>query len=189
MKDQTSSKKTLVSVPTVEGLTGIDQNLFQSPSFGPLSYAEVLQKIADYIGGQDLDGISSRDYGYRLIVGTDSAPRNGEDTDYITALIVHRIGLGGIYFWRKSVKPRAWTLRERIYQEALFSIELAKVLVQSLMAANLLDLDLEIHVDVGKVGQTREIITEVVGMVRGNGFEVKTKPESFGASKVADRHT
>ncbi len=81
------------------------------------------------------------------------------------------------------------TLRERIYKEALLSIDFAKVLVESLVAANLLDLDLEIHVDVGKVGQTREIITEVVGMVRGNGFEVKTKPESFGASKVADRYT
>jgi len=26
-------------------------------------------------------------------------------------------------------------------------------------------------------------------MVKGSGYEVKTKPESYGASKVADRYT
>ena len=49
--------------------------------------------------------------------------------------------------------------------------------------------DLEIHVDVGTVGPTREMIKEVVGMVTGSGYTAKTKPESFGASVVADKHT
>jgi len=165
------------------------QTLFQSPTYGTLTFGEVLGKVRTYIDCESLDGIPSRKYHYRIIVGTDSSPRNGENTEYITALIIHRVGLGGIYFWQKTVTPRAVTLRSRIYKEALLSIDFAKVLVDSLVAANLLDLDLEIHVDIGKVGQTRDIITEVVGMVRGNGFEVKTKPDSFGASKVADRHT
>jgi len=33
------------------------------------------------------------------------------------------------------------------------------------------------------------MIKEVVGMVTGNGFTAKTKPDSYGASKVADKHT
>lgn len=156
--------------------------IFQSPTWGILTFPEVLAKLSNFIA----EAANNR---YRIIVGTDSAPHNGEQTEYITALIVHRVGFGGIYFWQKEVTPRAKTLRERIYKEALLSIDFAKILVEKLLAVNLLDLDLEIHVDVGKVGQTREIITEVVGMVRGNGFEVKTKPESYGASKVADRHT
>ena len=49
--------------------------------------------------------------------------------------------------------------------------------------------DVEIHVDIGQKGPTRELIAEVVGMIRGNGFNVKTKPDAFGASSVADRHT
>ena len=49
--------------------------------------------------------------------------------------------------------------------------------------------DLEIHIDVGPLGPTREMIREVVGMVNGNGFTAKTKPDSWGASKVADKHT
>ncbi|MEK7506005.1 MAG: ribonuclease H-like YkuK family protein, partial [Patescibacteria group bacterium] len=32
------------------------------------------------------------------------------------------------------------------------------------------------------------LIQEVVGMVRANNFEAKTKPDSYAASKVADRH-
>jgi len=49
--------------------------------------------------------------------------------------------------------------------------------------------DLEIHIDVGALGPTRDMIREVVGMVNGNGFTAKTKPESWGASSVADKHT
>jgi predicted RNase H-related nuclease YkuK (DUF458 family) len=32
------------------------------------------------------------------------------------------------------------------------------------------------------------MIREVVGMVVGNGYTAKTKPESFAASSVADKH-
>ena len=51
------------------------------------------------------------------------------------------------------------------------------------------ELPLEIHVDVGTKGDTREMINEIVGMIRGSGYSVKTKPEAYGASNVADRHT
>lgn len=49
--------------------------------------------------------------------------------------------------------------------------------------------DLEIHIDVGNVGKTREMIREVVGMVVGSGFTAKTKPDSWAASSVADKYT
>jgi predicted RNase H-related nuclease YkuK (DUF458 family) len=32
------------------------------------------------------------------------------------------------------------------------------------------------------------MIKEVIGLIRGNGFEPKIKPESFVASVVADRY-
>ncbi len=47
----------------------------------------------------------------------------------------------------------------------------------------------QIHIDVGKNGPTKELIDTVVGMVKGYGFEAVIKPDSFGASTVADRHT
>ena len=49
--------------------------------------------------------------------------------------------------------------------------------------------NIQIHVDIGHNGETRDMITEVVGMIRGSGYDVKIKPDSYGASKVADRYT
>jgi len=33
------------------------------------------------------------------------------------------------------------------------------------------------------------MIKEVVGLIKGNGFEAKIKPEAYVASAVADRYT
>jgi predicted RNase H-related nuclease YkuK (DUF458 family) len=44
-----------------------------------------------------------------------------------------------------------------------------------------------IHADIGANGKTRDMIKEVTGLIKGNGFEPKIKPESFAASTVADR--
>ena len=48
--------------------------------------------------------------------------------------------------------------------------------------------DIEIHVDIGNNGKTKNLISEIVGMVRSSGYTVKIKPDAFGASNVADRH-
>jgi len=81
-------------------------------------------------------------------------------------------------------------LRDRIYTETLMSLELAQKIVPEIRKViTAAKYDLEIHIDVGALGPTREMIKEVVGMVSGNGFVAKTKPESWGASSVADKHT
>ncbi len=80
-------------------------------------------------------------------------------------------------------------LRQRIYEEAALSLETADDFLKVFKYNGISKLDVEIHVDIGNVGETRDMISEVVGMIRGSGFVCKTKPESFGASKVADRHT
>jgi predicted RNase H-related nuclease YkuK (DUF458 family) len=46
-----------------------------------------------------------------------------------------------------------------------------------------------IHADIGEQGQTRDMIKEIVGLIKGNGFEPKIKPESFVASTIADRYS
>ncbi len=51
------------------------------------------------------------------------------------------------------------------------------------------DLNVEIHLDVGENGQTRDLIREVVGMVVGSGFDARIKPDSYGAMTVADKYT
>jgi len=123
---------------------------------------------------------------YKIIIGTDSEPR--QETDFVSAVIIHRERNGGRYWWRRQRAPSFKVLRDRIYEEAALSLKLAQELLQILGDENWVDVDLEIHLDVGLKGETRVMLQEVVGMVKGSGFEVRTKPESYGATKVADRH-
>lgn len=159
-----------------------DSSFYYSPTYGSLSLPHVRAKILDFIEG-------SVGLPYRLIIGTDSQPKNGEGVDFVTVIIVHRIGFGGIYFWRRLVEKKKLVLRSRIYQEATLSLSAAEEFLTTFRNDGITKYDLEIHVDIGMAGDTREMIGEVVGMVRGSGFIVKTKPDAYGASKVADRHT
>ncbi len=156
-------------------------SIFNSASFGQLTLGQVIQKITAYVD-------AAPEENYRLIIGTDSQVKNG-GADFVTVIIAHRIGAGAIYFWQRLVRSKPYVLKQRIYKEVLISLEVAHQLVQQMVNKNGLLNTLEIHVDVGQVGPTREVISEVVGMVRSSGFNVKIKPEAFGAAKVADRHT
>jgi len=155
---------------------------FHSPTHGKLTLPEAIQKIADFAHAEP-------DYRYRIIIGTDSQTRARKRTEFVTALIVHRIGGGGIYFWKRRRKEKPYSLKEKIYEEAIASLEFANQFLYLLKEKpELLQFDLEIHVDIGERGKTREIISEVVAMIQGNGYQVRTKPDAYGASKVADRH-
>jgi len=130
---------------------------------------------------------------YRLVIGTDSQLKqiNGTaECDFVTAIVIHRMGKGARYFWRKEKVKKNLVLRDKIYAETLRSLETAQKMVPDLRrAVSPAKYDLEIHIDVGSLGPTREMIREVVGMVSGNGFVAKTKPEAWAASSVADKYT
>jgi hypothetical protein len=124
---------------------------------------------------------------YKVTIGTDSDILSGR-ADFVTAVVVHRVGNGGRYFWRRIENEKMHTLRERIIREVLISLDIAKGVLSELKKFPLPDFDFEIHIDVGENGPTKAMIKEVVAMVRANNFEAKTKPESYAASNVADRH-
>lgn len=164
----------------------VQNGIFLSPTKGEMSLEGVIVEIAGFIGE---DSASF----YRLVIGTDSQTKrsNGKiEVDFISAIVIHRIGHGGRYFWRKVKHDKLLVLRDKIYTETLLSLELAGQFVpqiRKLISPS--KYDLEIHIDVGPLGPTREMIREVVGMVNGSGYTAKTKPESYGASVIADRHT
>lgn len=126
---------------------------------------------------------------YRLIIGTDSLPGVAGRALLVTAVVFHRVGNGGIYFWRRRQQDQLVTLRDRMYAEALASLALAQELQEHPQVKPLVGGTIEIHVDVGENGPTRQMIAEIVGMVAAHGFTVKTKPDAYAATKVADRHT
>lgn len=155
---------------------------FHSPSRGRVSFAEMVESILDVVG-------SEPDRPHRLIVGTDSVLRQ-DHTMFVSAVLVHRVGRGGRYFYRR-VRERAMnSLRQRMLHEASMSLDLAGRLTSALADApsGEKDVPIEIHLDVGVNGETKRSIREVVGMVAGSGFTPITKPDAVGASHVADRH-
>ena len=159
---------------------------FVSPTKGSLDISEVVNEVASFV---DEDPARL----YTVVIGTDSQSKriNGKsEIDFVTAIVIHREGRGGRYFWRKEKVYKKPILRDKIYTETTMSLDLAQDIVPVLRkAVSAAKYDLEIHIDVGPQGPTRDMIREVVGMVNGNGFTAKTKPESWGASSVADKHT
>lgn len=161
---------------------------FQNFSESNLSFSEVASRIQKFIK-------ESPDSYYKLTIGSDSEVKpDGHSTqnlEIITAIVIYRKGYGGRYFWSKKKIKKVKSLREKIYQEVLMSIEAAKYLVPELkidLSNKAKSYDLEIHIDVGEFGETREMIREVVGIVSGYGFTARTKPFSYAASNIADRH-
>jgi predicted RNase H-related nuclease YkuK (DUF458 family) len=125
---------------------------------------------------------------YKVTIGTDSLLYADKSADFVTAVVVHRIGNGGRYFWRRTSFGNFYTLRDRILKEVMVSLDLAKLVIEQLRSMRDANFDLEIHVDVGENGETKQMIQELVGMIRANNFEARTKPQSYAASCVADRH-
>ena len=158
---------------------------FTSPSYGLLSENEVVKQIAQFV---DEDPSCF----YSVIIGTDSQTKriNGKaEVDFVTAIVIYRQGKGARYFWKKDRRFKTIELRQKIYTETTISLEIAEKIVPKIRKmVSPAKYDLEIHIDVGALGPTRDMIKEVVGMVNGSGYTAKTKPESWGASSVADKH-
>ena len=155
---------------------------FFSPSRGRMGFEDVFHDLINYIGSQP-------EANYKLIIGTDSHAYFGECVVFVTAIVVHRVGKGGRYFFQKQRRPFMVSLRQRIYYETFLSLEVASRLTKKLAENGHAELNIEIHLDVGEKGDTREMIKEVVGMVIGSGYSACIKPDSYGASNVADRFT
>jgi len=163
------------------GYTGHGEDMeFISPTYGKLSFDRMFQQLVGYMQEEP-------DQRYHLIIGTDSLL--GDDTCFVTAVVIHRVGHGGRYFYHKFRNRKIESLRQRILYETSLSLETASQLSAQLAKNGFSELPVEIHLDVGDRGETKRIIREVVGMVQGSGYAAVTKPDSYGASKVADRET
>ena len=90
---------------------------------------------------------------------------------------------------QKENLKNVYVMADRITKETQYSIELAWKLRDTFRHNGLSGIEPEVHLDVGEKGLTRDMIKWVTGMVLGSGFKYKIKPESYGATKVADRHT
>ncbi|MFH1610209.1 MAG: ribonuclease H-like YkuK family protein, partial [Candidatus Bipolaricaulota bacterium] len=83
---------------------------YHSPTLGKLSFSEVVDEVLAMMAAAPEDH-------YDVVVGTDSQTYYDE-VEYVAAIVVHRVGKGGRYFWRRTKDERPQSLRERIYREA-----------------------------------------------------------------------
>jgi len=157
----------------------LKDGLFHSPTRGPLTYEELVADLLAFVAEE-------KDAAYKLIVGTDS--QMGADLCFVTAIVVHRVGKGARYYYRRRHQQKMRSLRQRIFYETALSLATAQRLAESLASYGA-SLNVEIHLDIGENGETKDLIRDVVGMVSGSGFHAEIKPKSYGASKVADRYT
>lgn len=160
----------------------LDHNLtFKDSSGKPITAKKVIQEIINFMQADEKQM-------YKIVIGTDSEKLTGTQADFVTAVVVHRVGKGGRYFWRRIFIDKLYTLRDRIWREVLVSLDTAKNLLAIIKNFDMPQFDLEIHIDVGNNGKTKDMIQELTAMIRANNFEPKTKPYSYAASSVADRH-
>ncbi len=158
-----------------------DKPLFNSSLGLKLAVGQVVREIVNFMQ-------ADQKRRYKITIGSDSERLADGHADFVTAIVVHRIGNGGRYFWRRLELGKFHTLRDRIIKEVLLSLDVAKDVLSEIKKFSNLDFDFEIHADIGENGETKAMIQEVVGMIRAYNFEPKTKPGSYAASNVADRH-
>ncbi len=155
---------------------------FISPTLGPVSLEQVYDDVVKYAQ-------CNPDDEYLLIIGSDSQQKEVRDeVCYVTALVVHRRGKGGRFYYAKEYERMTRSLRQRIFYETSRSLVLASRLAEKLAESGH-EFNIEIHLDVGTNGATKDLIKEVVGMVVGSGFDARIKPYSYGAMTVADKYT
>ncbi len=162
---------------------------FYNPTQGNLTFDQMVKALFQYMGEKP-------DKSYEIIVGCDSS--SGEEPNFPLAVVVLRKGEGGRFFLKRIKYPPAerkfFNWKSRILNEVMLSCELALSLREKVekrtKRADSFDFEFRyIHADVGENGQTKDMIKEVTGLIRGNGFEPKIKPESYVASVVADRYS
>jgi hypothetical protein len=166
-----------------------EEGYFFNPTIGNLTFDGTLNEMMNYM-------LEKPAKEYEIVVGCDSPSE--EEPHFPAAIVILRKGEGGRFFLKKIKYPKErkfYNFRQRILEEVLLSCELALVLRETLEKKKEVwpkNLKWEfnyVHADVGERGATKEMIKEVTGLIRGNGFEPVIKPFSFAASVISDRYT
>ena len=127
---------------------------------------------------------------YRLSIGTDSMTY--QDTWFVLAIVLHRVGKGGIYFYKRMKHPAVTNLRTKLYTETEISIDATEILLNKLLERDedICDkVKLSIHLDIGENGPTKALIQELEGWVIAMGYDYAIKPNSYAASTIANIHS
>lgn len=162
--------------------------VFNSITYGQLELEQVPDKICDYI-----NKMKHYETPFQITVGTDS--QNFSDTKIVTVIVVTCEGHGGIYFYNIARIKKINDLAKKLEKETDRSLSTMTKLI------SIIESDEEkyglikktslfsIHIDAGEAEncKTKELIPQLVGWIKGMGYDCVKKPDSYAASSVADR--
>jgi uncharacterized protein len=155
---------------------------FYSPTRGIMTLEEVAEDLLQQVQSYPQDE-------FRLMVGSDSQPKPGSKTvTFVTAVIIHHLGKGARYYIHRETQKHISSLRQRMFTEASYSLQAGGLLSEYLNRRGA-HWGWEVHLDIGQKGATKQLVREIVSWITQSGYEARIKPDSFGASKVADRYT
>jgi predicted RNase H-related nuclease YkuK (DUF458 family) len=126
--------------------------------------------------------------GSKVYIGTDSMIR-GSNCVFVTVVAFHNSeNKIAKYFYKKFnlIDFEYSNLKNKINEEVNLSVQAAQKINEISPSTSI-----ELHVDIGKNKQnkTKIMINSVTGWVTGMGYILKTKPESWVSSTIADNHT
>ncbi|MGC8981564.1 MAG: ribonuclease H-like YkuK family protein [Minisyncoccia bacterium] len=150
---------------------------FKTAAGKNLTKERLINEIKDFI-------FKDNRYQYKILVGTDSENFD-KGIEFISVIVVHRVGYGARYFWKRIYSNKKDDLYSRLWKEAIYSLDISKELLRFLIKEKL-NFQFEVHLDLGTNGKSKSIIKELVNLIKGHGFDVKIKPEAYAASKIAD---
>jgi len=90
---------------------------------------------------------------------------------------------GGIYFTKKTIERKKYSIVEKLYKEASMIIDLCNQLTANGIETQYI----EAHSDVGFNGDSSNYLKGIVGMITAYGFKTKVKPHCWASNSVADR--
>ena len=160
-----------------------NETLFTAGSGENLPFSEVINKIENYVS-------EDPENEYKVSIGTDSMTHNS--TTFALAIVVHKVGKGGIFFYKKFHHDIIKNLREKLYTETSLSISTTELLMEKLFEIDEnIDskIKLSIHLDIGENGPTKDLIKELEGWIAALGYDYAIKPDAYAASSIADRYS
>ncbi len=166
--------------------------VFYNTSTEQMSFDTVFDNLVEFIKKEPTSF-------YRLAIGTDSQV-HPTGTRFITSVHLHRVGKGAWGCLKKVIVPRRITsIKEKIVLETMYSQEVASLFSDEYLSKLVeplipyidkgADLTIEVHLDIGKRGKTKQFIEEMSERILAIGLQPKIKPESYAASSYANKYT
>ena len=118
-----------------------------------------------------------------VLIGTDA--QKHKKLEFVTAIIIYTLRKGACIFYTKTYQDRVESLRKKLVDEVWLSIYTAWEIEPFLPEG--VDLG-SIHIDANpdKRYASSKYHDEIYWMVKGQGFEVVSKPFAWAASHVAE---